>query len=243
LEKSYRLLIAHRLYIKQQIERGACPFFNSELGFMFIERFFLTFGINGLNEGLMEMGMDITKEDGLDAGKRILSYISDFAIGKCDLKKKLLFNVEQVPGESLAYKNAKKDDILYDMKYNIYSNQFVPLWKDVDIEERLRIDGYMTKYMSGGCITHINLTDKVQSDEQMKRILMCAIDYDCEHIAINYSFNQCCDGHVTISGKALVCPICAKNIVERYTRIVGYFTPISAWSPKRKDEFFERVFE
>jgi ribonucleoside-triphosphate reductase len=243
LEKSYRLLVAHRLFIEKQIKRGACPFFNNDLGFMFIERFFLTFGINGLSEGLTEMGLDITNPDGLDAGRRILSYISDYAIGKCNINKKLLFNVEQVPGESLAYKYAKKDNILYNMEYNIYSNQFVPLWKNVDIEERLRIDGYMTKYMSGGCITHINLTDKVQSDEQMKRILMCAIDSDCEHIAINYSFNQCSDGHITISGKTTVCPICGNSIVERYTRIVGYFTPVSAWSPKRREEFFERVFE
>jgi ribonucleoside-triphosphate reductase len=243
LDKSYRLLCAHRQFIERQIQRGACPFFCEDLGYMFLERFFLTFGINGLSEGLTEMGMDITHPDGLEAGRRILSFISDYAIAKCDIGKKLLFNVEQVPGESLAYKHATKDRIVYGMSYQMYANQFVPLWQDVDVEERLRIDGYMTKYMSGGCITHINLTDRVQSDDQMKRILRCAIDADCEHIALNYSFNECVNKHITISGKAMACPTCGGDIRERYTRIVGYFTPVSAWSPQRRDEFFLRKFE
>ena len=243
LEKSYKLLVSHRKFIEAQIARGSCPFFSKELGFMFLERFFLTFGLNGLSEGLAEIGLEITAPDGLDAARRIMSFVSDYANSKSDVKNKLLFNVEQVPGESLAYKHAKKDKIMYGMDYSMYSNQFVPLWKDIDIEERLRIDGYLTKYMSGGCITHINMTERIQSDDQMKRILEFAIKSDCEHIAINYSFNKCSNEHITISGKAAMCPSCGSDIVERYTRIVGYFTPVTSWSPERRAEYHLRKFD
>jgi ribonucleoside-triphosphate reductase len=242
LEKSYRMLVAHRRFIEAHIARGACPFFAKDLGYMFLERFFMTFGINGLNEGLLEMGLEITQPEGLEAGKRILAYIADFANKKSDVPNKMLFNVEQVPGESLAYKHALKDTIIHDMDYKIYSNQFVSLWQDVDIEERLRIDGIMTKYMSGGCITHVNLTDQIQTDDQMKRIVMCAIKSDCEHFAINYSFNECINGHITISGKANKCPTCSGDISSRLTRIVGYFVPLNTWSPTRQQEFDARKF-
>jgi len=88
LDKAYRMLIAHREFIKLQIQRGACPFFNETLGFMFMERFFLTFGINGLYEGLLEMGYNMLEEEGLALARRILDRISNYANAKCDTKEK-----------------------------------------------------------------------------------------------------------------------------------------------------------
>jgi len=242
LDKAYHLLLAHRAFIVKQMERGACPFFKEDLGYMFLERFFLTFGINGLYEGLLEMGYDMLKEDGLELSRRILKHITDYANAKCDVKNKILFNVEQVPGESLAIKHAKKDKLVNDMSYDIYANQFVPLWSDISLEERIKIDGDLAKYMSGGCITHINLADRMQSSSQMQAVVKYAIKNHCEHFAINYSYNCCTQKHITISGNATTCPICSEQIVDHITRIVGYFTSVSAWSPGRREEFKRRRF-
>jgi len=242
LDKAYHMLLAHREFIKLQIERGACPFFNKQLGFMHMERFFLTFGINGLYEGLMEMGYDMLDEDGLELSRQILKYISDYANSKCDLEEKILFNVEQVPGESLAVKHALKDRIVCGMKYSIYANQFVPLWSDINLEKRIKIDGDLTKYMSGGCISHINLVDRIGSVQQMEQVVRYAIKNSCEHFAINYSYNRCEKDHITISGNTEVCPICSSHIVDHITRVVGYFTSVSAWSPGRRAEFKTRKF-
>jgi ribonucleoside-triphosphate reductase len=242
LDKAYQMLLAHREFIKLQIARGACPFFSKQLGFMFLERFFLTFGINGLYEGLMEMGYDMLEEDGLELSRQILKYINNYANSKCDLKEKILFNVEQVPGESLAIKHALKDKIVCGMNYSIYANQFVPLWSDINLEKRIKIDGDLTKYMSGGCISHINLVDRIGSAQQMEQIVGYAVKNHCEHFAINYSYNQCKNGHITISGTAEVCPICSDRIINHITRVVGYFTSVSAWSPGRREEFKTRKF-
>jgi len=242
LDKAYYMLLAHREFIIKQMKRGACPYFSKELGYMFLERFFLTFGINGLYEGLYEMGYDMLKEDGLELSRRILKHITDYANSKCDVKEKILFNVEQVPGESLAIKHAKKDRLVNDMKYEIYANQFVPLWSDISLEERIKIDGDLAKYMSGGCITHVNLADRMQSPKQMEAVVKYAIKNHCEHFAINYSYNSCTQGHITISGNTSTCPICSEPIVDHITRIVGYFTSVSAWSPGRREEFKRRRF-
>jgi ribonucleoside-triphosphate reductase len=243
LDDARALLLSHRQFILSNIERGACPFFDKELGFMSMGRFFLTFGINGLYEGLLEMGLDIVTPEGLAAAEDILSFITTYANDACDVPNKILFNVEQVPAESLAAKHAKKDKLLHGIDYEIYANQFVPLWMDVDIEDRLRIDGRLTKFMSGGCITHVNLTEPVQSELQMRRLVECAIRHNAEHVAVNFCFNVCQNDHVTVSGKANECPICGAKIVERFTRIVGYFTRVSAWSPARKAEFAMRKFD
>jgi len=242
LEKAYHMLLAHREFIKLQIKRGACPFFSDKLGYMFMERFFLTFGINGLYEGMMEMGYDMLKEDGLEVARHILDYISTYANNKCDPEAKILFNVEQVPGESLAVKHALKDKIVCGMDYSIYANQFVPLWSDINLERRIKIDGDLSKYMSGGCISHINLVDRISSAQQMEHVVRYAIKNHCEHFAINYSYNCCENQHITISGTAEVCPICSKRIIDHITRVVGYFTSVSAWSPKRREEFKTRKF-
>ncbi|ORX75689.1 PFL-like glycyl radical enzyme [Anaeromyces robustus] len=242
LDKAYRMLLAHREFIKLQIKRGACPFFNEQLGFMFMERFFLTFGINGLYEGLMEMGYNMLEEDGLKIASQILKRITDYANSKCDPNEKILFNVEQIPGESLAVKHALKDKLVCDMNYSIYANQFVPLWSDINLEKRIKIDGDLTKYMSGGCISHINLVDRIGSVQQMEQIVRFAIKNHCEHFAINYSYNLCENEHITISGTAEICPICSSKIIDHITRVVGYFTPVSAWSPGRREEFKTRKF-
>jgi len=242
LDKVYRMLLAHREFIKLQIQRGACPFFNEKLGFMFMERFFLTFGINGLYEGLMEMGYNMLEDEGLELARNILDRISSYANSKCDINEKILFNVEQVPGESLAIKHALKDKIVCGMNYSIYANQFVPLWSDIGLEERIKIDGDLTKYMSGGCISHINLVDRIGSVQQMEQVVRYAIKNHCEHFAINYSYNCCENEHITISGTAEICPICSGKIIDHVTRVVGYFTSVSSWSPGRRAEFKTRKF-
>jgi len=242
LDKAYHMLLAHREFIELQIQRGACPFFNEQLGYMFMERFFLTFGINGLYEGLMEMGYNMLEEDGLELARSILDRISTYANDKCDPEEKILFNVEQVPGESLAVKHALKDRIVCGMDYSIYANQFVPLWSDINLERRIKIDGDLSKYMSGGCISHINLVDRISSTQQMEHVVRYAIRNHCEHFAINYSYNCCENQHITISGTAEVCPICGDQIIDHITRVVGYFTSVSAWSPGRREEFKTRKF-
>lgn len=240
LGKAKDILVAHRQLLQRRIDSGFLRFFRYNL--MHMKRLFSTFGINGIYECLEELGKPITTPEGKTLAHKILNRIKEYA-HICTQQTGNFFNVEQVPAESLAVKFAKKDAILHDMDYAIYSNQFIPLWANCDIVDRIKLDGEFSKTLTGGGISHLNLGEKLTSVDQMKKLIEYAIKSGCEHFAVNYNFCKCKNSHVSIAGPSKVCPMCSAPIVEEYTRVVGYFTPVSAWNKGRREEHKKRVFK
>jgi ribonucleoside-triphosphate reductase (formate) len=230
-------LRCHRKLIERQITKKFLPFFNN--GIMSLKRMFCTIGINGIYECISEMVEDPLSEEGLKLYEYVLKRIHNHA--ESASKSGVLFNCEEVPAESLAVKFAEKDNHLYGMNYSIYSNQFVPLSRYVDISERIAFEGQFSKYLSGGCITHINMMDKMTSVEQMKELMRYVIKCGVEHYAINYNFCICSEKHLTTNRPNNPCKICG-NEVKEYTRIIGYFVPVEQFSKGRKKEHTTRVF-
>ncbi len=240
LEQAKDSLLAHRKLLEKRSKQGFLPFFR--YGLISMSRLFSTFGISGIYECLEGLGYSILSPTGKKLAYDLLEQIRNYAT-ECNKKYKVPFNVEQVPAESLAIKFALKDKLLYDMNYTIYSNQFVPLWVDCDIAERIELDGTFSKALTGGGISHLNVGEKLTSPIQMKKLIEYAVKSGCEHFAVNYNFCKCQNGHITVSGQTPTCPICAAPIVEQYTRIIGYFTPVSAWNKGRQQEHQKRVFK
>lgn len=240
LDHARDALLAHRKLLQQRIDEGFLPFFKFDV--MSMSRLFSTFGINGVCECVEELGYSILTEQGKRIAHDLLDTIRQYAT-ECSKKYKCSFNVEQVPAESLAVKFAAKDRILYNMPYKIYSNQFVPLWIDCDIVDRIRLDGEFSKVLTGGGISHLNIGEKLTSVEQMKRLIQYAAASGCEHFAVNYNFCKCKNNHISIAGPVQTCPLCAVPIKEHYTRIIGYFTPVSAWNRGRQEEHKKRIFK
>jgi ribonucleoside-triphosphate reductase len=222
------------------MESGFLKFFRYNI--MHINRMFSTFGINGVYECLEELNMPITTTKGKALAHTILNRIKSYA-HECSKKYKNSFNVEQVPAESLAVKFAAKDALLYNMNYSIYANQFIPLWVDQDIIDKIKLDGEFSKTLTGGGISHLNLGEKLTSSEQMKKIIEYAVKSGCEHFAINYNFSKCNFDHITVAGPSKTCSLCGGDIVENFTRIIGYFTPVSAWNKGRRTEHGKRIFK
>jgi ribonucleoside-triphosphate reductase len=123
----------------------------------------------------------------------------------------------------------------------MYANQFVPLWKDATIWEKLDEDGKYNSLLSGGGIVHAQIGEKI-TPTQAKKIINYAVKTGCEHFALNPIFSKCENNHMT-NGDVKLCPICGKKIIEKYTRVVGFFTPISSWNKTRREwEFPNRTF-
>jgi anaerobic ribonucleoside-triphosphate reductase len=59
------------------------------------------------------------------------------------------------------------------------------------------------------------------------------------YFSITPTFSVCPE-HGYIKGKHWNCPDCGKT-TEVFSRIVGYFRPISNWNPGKKEEFEKRV--
>jgi ribonucleoside-triphosphate reductase len=234
------LLIAHRQLLKDKISCGFLRFF--PLGLISMERLFSTIGINGIYECLEELNYDVFSQKGRNFVNSLMLDIKTFA-SITSRETKTPFNIEQVPGESLAIKLAEKDKFVYQMPYTMYSNQFVPLWVDCDIIERIKLDGEFSQTLTGGGISHLNIGEKLTHPNQMKKLIEYAIRCGCEHFAVNYNFCKCTQGHITVSGIIPNCPICKAQIVDHVTRIVGYFVPVSAWNRGRQQEHKVRVFK
>ncbi len=240
LYKARDLLVAHRKILKERIRQKFLPFFN--YGLMSIDRLFSTFGVNGIYECMLELGFPITTPKGKQYAHELLDEIKNFC-QESTRKYGWSFNVEQVPAESLAVKFAQKDKYIYGMNYSIYSNQFIPLWVKTDIVDRIKLDGEFSRSLTGGGISHLNIGEKLTSVNQMQKLIKYAVACGCEHFAVNYNFCVCLNKHVTVAGPSITCPLCAAPIKEQYTRIIGYWTPVSTWNQGRRIEHTKRVFE
>jgi ribonucleoside-triphosphate reductase len=227
-----KILSAHRELIRKRIDNGFLKFFKP-LGWLNLDRmFYSTIGISGLWESMKYLDIDVIHQANEVA--EVLSYITDLS-QKLTLEFGVPFNIEQTPAEGAAVNLASKDRIYFgDNPYPIYSNQFIPLWENVDIPTRARIDGKLSSYFSGGSISHLNIGSKA-TPTQMKKLIKFAVDNGLEHFALNPQFCVCEDGHVTLSGNADTCSQCGKKIVSHYTRVVGYFTPVGNWVKARRE--------
>lgn len=234
------MLIAHRTLLRERHKQGFLNFFNR--GFMDDKRLFSTFGINGLYECFEELGCNIKSPEGQKLASQLLEEIRAYAT-QTSIEQKVPFNVEQVPAESLAIKFAIKDAYLYGMDYDIYANQFIPLWEDCDIVDRITIDGTLSKCLTGGGISHLNIGEKLTNVQQMKKLIQAAIKAGCEHFAVNYNFGVCHNDHVSVCTPHALCPICAAGMKDFYTRIVGYYVPVSSWNKGRRKEHANRIFK
>lgn len=234
------LLVAHRRLLKDRIDKGLLSFFHRNV--MQESRLFSTLGINGVYECLEGLGFSLKTEKGQEIASFLLDEIKKFAT-ESTKKYGVSFNVEQVPAESLAVKFAAKDAYLYGMSYQIYSNQFIPLSVDCDIVDRIKVDGFLSKSLTGGGISHLNIGEKLTSSNQMKKLIAYAVEAGCEHFAVNYNFGICSNKHVTVTGTSKVCSMCGEAIEDYYTRIVGYFVPVSSWNKGRRVEHEARIFK
>jgi ribonucleoside-triphosphate reductase len=238
LEKARNILKAQRTLLKKRVDSGFLKFFN--MGWMNMSMFFSTFGMNGLFESLQFMGLDIRSEEGLDFTREMFSFI-EHKLESFSKQDKIAYNFEQTPSEGCATTLAKLDKIFFgddQYPFEIYGNQFIPLWIDCDLLERAKIDGQICKFMSGGSICHLNIGCAATS-EQVKDLIRFAISTGLEHFALNPSFNICENDHVSL-GKSIDsdCPKCGAKIVDNITRVVGYFTKVSNWDKVRRDKDF-----
>lgn len=232
-----KILVAHRSLIKKRARQG-CLKFIEPLKYVNIDKMlFSTIGIVGVYESAIFMGYTFSTDIENPIYKfisNVLSHIRNMA-DRMSEKYDVGFNVEQVPAESLAYKFVEKDKLIFGdaIPFEFYSNQFVPLSFNIDPFDRIRIDGMFSKVLSGGGITHLNFTDNFQSPEQMKKVIMFAIEHGLEHFAIEHMMSECAGGHISV-GNFGSCPICSATIIEKYVRVVGYRVPLSSINKIRR---------
>ena len=223
---------AKRRIIKKRIDNGNLPLYS--LGFMELEKQYSTTGVNGLNECLEILGMDILEKEGQDFLLDVIQTMNK-KNKELDAKYKSPHNLEQVPAENMSIKAASKDRLLgYNAEYEIYSNQFIPLTTNADLLDRIYLQGVFDKHFSGGAICHLNVEDKIEDPKQIEDLIYASAKAGVIYFAINYNLLECTSGHMTV-GKGDRCSVCGEEIINSYTRVVGFLTNTKNWHKVRRE--------
>lgn len=238
-----KALHAVRHILERNVEKGLLPNFSK--GLVDFEHLYNTVGVIGVYETMRTFGY--TSQDAFgntyyfekaDAfGKRIFDCIhsvkNEFA-----KDKNYKINLEQIPGETAAVKMLQADRLLFPNTVvedlPLYGNQFIPLGIKTTIQERIRIASLFDSYCNGGSIAHINIEAPFKTFEQAWDLVNYIADQGLTYFAFNTKIQACKHNHAFFGKK---CPICGEPVDSEYSRIVGFYTKISAWSKERKEEF------
>lgn len=240
-ESAAKVLKAHRVLLKKLNNMGLHPFLKNY--WINLSRMFSTFGMMGVVEAEQILTEKFGKAD-FDYIGDILTTYNTFCKEMGD-KYGFIWNIEEIPGESFSVRLAESDKLIFGNPYNLdplYSNQFVQLWKDATIYEKMEADGKYNRLLTGGGIVHIQINSDVTST-QAKAIINYAVKCGCEHFALNAVYTKCEDCGEVVKDKTHHCPKCGSKNVTNFTRVVGFFVPVSSWNKVRRTwEFDRRTF-
>ena len=226
---------AKRKIVNKRILNGNAPLYT--LGYMDLSKQYSTLGVNGFNECIELLGENILEEEGQKLALEILDTINETNT-KMQKQYDAPHNCEQVPGENMSIKMASKDKLMkYQDKYDIYSNQFIPLITNADLLDRIKLQGLFDSHFSGGAICHLNVESPIEKTEDIMDLIRTAAKMGVVYHAINYVLSECESGHMTVSNDD-ICTVCGKDIVNKYTRVVGFLTNVKNWHKVRREQDF-----
>lgn len=219
-------------------------------GFIHLDKQYLTYGINGLNQSAEYLGLKCTNnEEYKKFCKTIFGLISHF----CDSHKgeyfghKITLNVEQVPAESLSIKNLrwdKEDGYWTPDDTNLYASYvFKPNDPSVSVLDKFIMHSkqFASDELSGGQAAHINL-DSHLSYEQYWKLLNFAGNVGCSYFTFNIPNCECDDCGFIAKQPFDKCPKCGSSHNSLWDRIIGYLTKIKNWSEGRQIEQKTRIY-
>ena len=237
-----KALTSMRHILARNIEKGLLP--NYQDGAVELDKQFCTIGGIGLYEvmdlfGLIdtdEFGNKSYSDEGVDFATKILDTINDVKDHfECDFS----FNVEMIPAENCAGVICAADNLIYEQnKYFIYSNQWIPLTEKCTIKEKCRLGHLFDAKCGGGCIAHINIENRFPNTDEAWDMLNYVAKSGVIYFAFTTKINVCKHRHAFIGTD--VCPICGEPVADTYSRVVGFYTPVSAYHKPRKKEFDRR---
>lgn len=234
MEDATKILLSHRHLLEDLQEKGLQMFL--DIGWIDMKKMFSTIGLVALTETIKTLGDSSIEE--------LLIFINK-KVNELATRYKIPMNIEQVPAESMAVRLCDTDKMLFGnecVPYELYSNQFIPLWEDATLFERMEADGRYNSLFTGGGIVHFNLGERT-TPQQNKALIEYAVKCNSQHFALNAVYSQCANGHTSF-GNLEVCPECGAEITDKLCRVVGFFTRISSWNKTRREwEFPRRKFK
>lgn len=237
-----KALYSMRHILQRNIEKGLLP--NYQDGAVELDKQFCTIGGIGMYEvmdlfGFIdtdEFGNKLYSDEAVEFATQILDTMNEVKDNfNCDFT----FNIEMIPAENCAGVICTADNLLFEQdKYFIYSNQWIPLTEQCTIQEKCRLGKLFDAKCGGGCIAHINIENRFPNEETAWDMLNYVASQGVIYFAFTTKINVCEDKHAFIGSNN--CPQCGKPIADQYSRVVGFYVPVSSYQKIRKKEFNQR---
>lgn len=245
-----------RRVIQEQMDNGLFPFTRHYLGSL--DNHFSTIGVNGMNELIRNYtgdAEDITDPAGHQLAVEIMDHIRDRMV---ELQESTghMYNLEATPAEGTTYRFAKEDkkrypDILQagteEQPYYTNSSQ-LPVGYTADPFEALELQEVLQGKYTGGTVLHLYMGERMSSADACKEMVRRTLTaFKIPYITITPTFSIC-PVHGYLEGEQPVCEKCAHEhpdaepqVCEVWTRVMGYFRPVSQFNIGKKGEHAERV--
>jgi ribonucleoside-triphosphate reductase len=246
LRRVYRYHISYKRMLYREERRGM--FHVSNGGYISMKALYSTVGINGLNEAARYIGLKVGwNPDYVAFLQAILGTVKECneKASVHDPVEPVLFNSEVVPAEGLGGKNwnwDRGDGYWVPMDENLYNSYFYDAHDSTPVLDKFRLHGRSTyQYTDGGSALHCNLNDHLTKNQYLK-LIDFAVKEGTQYFTFNIPNTKCEEcGYVT-KHPLDVCPKCGSRHVTRYTRVIGYMTPVTSLGDDRREEEKHRTY-
>jgi len=178
----------------------------------------------------------------------VVKRIHDFALEASE-RNGLNFSCYASPSEGLSRTALVALRKQYGVIENVTSHEYltnshhVPVWCEVSIYDKLRIEAPFCKYPTGGCITYVELTSTfVKNTKAVEDIIDYAFkELDIPYLAFNFPIDSCLDcGYQGEFNNT--CPECGSTNIQQLRRVTGYLsTDYHKFNAGKQAEVEERV--
>ncbi len=243
-----RSLKIKREVITKLLDNGLYPYTKQYLGSF--RNHFSTIGLVGMNEACLNakwIRCDLTSTRAQDFCEEVLNHMRNRLVLYQE-EYGDLYNLEATPAESTSYRLAKHDKKKYsdiitandDSKVPYYTNSsHLPVGFTDDVFEALDIEDRFQVLYTSGTVFHTFLGEKLPDYKACATLVRkIAENYKLPYYTISPTYSIC-PKHGYINGEVYKCPKCGET-TEVWSRITGYYRPISNWNDGKAQEFKDR---
>jgi ribonucleoside-triphosphate reductase len=238
-----RSLEIKRKVVQRNIDSWLLPYTKRYLGNL--DHHFSTIGLVGMNEACLNfLGENIASDEGKRFAIKTLTFMRE-KLKEFQQETGHLYNLEATPAEGTSYRLAKKDKqqfpniITQGKKEPYYTNSTIlPVHYTDDLWFALKHQEPLQTLYTGGTVFHTFLGESINGKQAKLLVKKICENFRLPYITLTPTFSICQE-HGYLKGKQEVCPKCGKQ-TDVYSRVVGYFRPVSNWNLGKQEEFRER---
>lgn len=234
--KIHQYQYAYRKLMEEYQTAGMLPVY--DVGFITLDKQFLTIGINGMVEAAESQGIQAayTPEyiEFVQSRLKIIFEANKAATAKYGVK----FNTEFVPAENLGVKNAKWDKADgYFVPRDCYNSYFYVVEDDkTNALDKFLLHGReLIDWLDGGSALHLNL-DEALNTAGFRALLDIAAKTGCNYFCTNVKITICNECNHIDKRTLHACSQCGSPDIDYGTRVIGYLKRVSAFSEGRRKE-------